>query len=220
MRAGEARSLATVGQAGLAHITQGGRPVKRQQTAWMFILILAVAVVSAIGCAKQPEVGGTTPAGPAVASTTPPSAPPVARPTETPVAPPPAPREATLPPAAGPGTAAAAASPLKDVFFDYDKAVLTDEGKRALNEDAAWLKANPRAQIALEGHCDERGTSEYNLGLGDRRAKAVREYLVAAGVDGGRIRTISYGKERPFVLGHDESAWRWNRRAHFVVVGR
>jgi peptidoglycan-associated lipoprotein len=84
----------------------------------------------------------------------------------------------------------------------------------------AWLKANPRAQVTVEGHCDERGTSEYNLGLGDRRAKAVREYLVAAGVDGGRIRTISYGKERPFVQGHDESAWRWNRRAHFVIAGQ
>ena len=194
--------------------------MRKQQTAWMVILLVAVAAVAAIGCAKQPEVGATSPAGPAAAST-PPRATPGPSPTETQVTPPPAPREATLPPG-GPGTAAgaAAASPLKDVYFEYDQALLSEEGKRLLNEDVAWLKANPRSQISVEGHCDERGTSEYNLGLGDRRAKAVREYLVAAGVDAGRIRTISYGKERPFVQGHDESAWRWNRRAHFAIAGR
>ena len=191
---------------------------RQQQTAWLLVLFLAAAVATAIGCAKQPEVGSTTPAGPTTTATPPRTSPPATRPTETQVAPPPAPREATT--TTVPATTTAATSPLKDVFFDYDKALLTDEAKRALNEDAAWLKANPRGQIAVEGHCDERGTSEYNLGLGDRRAKAARDYLVAAGVDGGRIRTISYGKERPFVLGHDESAWRWNRRAHFAIAGR
>jgi peptidoglycan-associated lipoprotein len=103
------------------------------------------------------------------------------------------------------------------VFFDYDRAALTDEARRTLNENVSWLKGNPQARITVEGHCDERGTAEYNLGLGDRRAKAVREYLVAAGIDGSRIRTISYGKERPFDPGHDESAWQKNRRAHFVI---
>jgi peptidoglycan-associated lipoprotein len=192
--------------------------VKRQhQTAWLFVLILAAAVATALGCAKEPEVGTTTPAGPTQVAAPPAPAAPAPRPSETAVTPPPAPRETTLAPAAPAG---AATSPLKDAFFDYDKALLTDEAKGALNEDVTWLKANPRAQVTVEGHCDERGTSEYNLGLGDRRAKAVRDYLVAAGVDGGRIRTISYGKERPFVLGHDESAWRFNRRGHFVVAGQ
>jgi peptidoglycan-associated lipoprotein len=107
--------------------------------------------------------------------------------------------------------------PLKDVFFDFDKAVIRDDGKQALNENIQWLKANPTARIMVEGHCDERGTNEYNLGLGDRRAKAVRDYLVAGGVDAKRFSTISYGEERPFVLGHDESAWKWNRRGHFVI---
>ncbi|HEY7677507.1 MAG TPA: peptidoglycan-associated lipoprotein Pal [Candidatus Methylomirabilis sp.] len=183
------------------------------------MLILAAAAAAAIGCAKQPEVGSTTPAGPT--TVTPPAgpapAPTAQRPSETAVRQPPAPRETTLAPATPTPTAT---SPLKDAFFEYDRALLTDEAKAVLNEDVAWLKANPRAQVTVEGHCDERGTSEYNLGLGDRRAKAVREYLVAAGVDGGRIRTISYGKERPFVQGHDESAWRWNRRAHFVIAGQ
>jgi peptidoglycan-associated lipoprotein len=183
----------------------------------MLVLILAAAVATAIGCATQPEVGSTTPAGPTQVAAPPAPVSPAQRPAETAVTQAPAPRETTLASAA---PSAAATSPLKDAFFDYDKALLTDEAKVALNGDVAWLKANPRAQITVEGHCDERGTSEYNLGLGDRRAKAVREYLVAAGVDGGRIRTISYGKERPFVQGHDEAAWRWNRRGHFVVAGQ
>lgn len=108
--------------------------------------------------------------------------------------------------------------PLKDIFFDFDKAEIRPDAKGLLAEDIAWLKAHPKAGITIEGHCDERGTSEYNLGLGERRAKATKDYLVASGIDGKRIATVSYGKERPFVLGHDESAWKWNRKAHFVVT--
>jgi peptidoglycan-associated lipoprotein len=111
-------------------------------------------------------------------------------------------------------------SPLKDVFFDFDKANIRDDQKAALSDNVTWLKANARAKITIEGHCDERGTVEYNLALGERRAKAGKDYLVAAGVGGDRIATISYGKERPFVLGHDESAWKWNRRGHFVITGQ
>lgn len=117
-------------------------------------------------------------------------------------------------------TAAGKASPLKDIFFDFDKTNIRDDAKPALSEDVQWLKANSAAEITIEGHCDERGTAEYNLGLGERRAKAARDYLVAAGIDAKRMKAISYGKERPFVLGHDEAAWRWNRRAHFVVGER
>jgi len=111
-------------------------------------------------------------------------------------------------------------SPLKDIFFDFDKSTMRDDAKPNLNEDLQWLNANPTAQITIEGHCDERGTAEYNLGLGERRATAIRDYLVAAGIDARRIKTVSFGKERPFVLGQDEAAWAWNRRAHFVVGGR
>jgi peptidoglycan-associated lipoprotein len=109
-------------------------------------------------------------------------------------------------------------SPLKDIYFDFDKAEIRPDARTMLAEDIAWLKASPGAAITIEGHCDERGTSEYNLGLGERRAKATKDYLVASGINNKRISTVSYGKERPFVLGHDESAWQWNRRAHFVVT--
>jgi peptidoglycan-associated lipoprotein len=130
-------------------------------------------------------------------------------PTETPV------RPAPAAPAAVP-----AASPLKDIFFDFDKSNIRDDQRAAMGDNVAWLKANPRAKITLEGHCDARGTVEYNLALGERRAKAVKDYLVAAGIPADRIAVISYGKERPFVLGHDESAWKWNRRGHFVISGQ
>ncbi len=109
-------------------------------------------------------------------------------------------------------------SPLQDIFFDFDKSEIRPDAKASLAEDITWLKAHPEAAIAIEGHCDERGTTEYNLGLGERRAKATRDYLVASAIDGKRITTVSYGKERPFVLGHDETAWKWNRRAHFVIT--
>jgi peptidoglycan-associated lipoprotein len=109
---------------------------------------------------------------------------------------------------------------LKDAFFDFDKSGIREDQKAVLNENVAWLKANPAVKITIEGHCDERGTAEYNLALGDRRAKAVKDYLVAGGIPADRIAAISYGKERPFVLGHDESAWMWNRRGHIVVTAR
>ncbi len=122
-------------------------------------------------------------------------------------------------PTSKPPTAPVKETFLKDIFFDFDKAVIRDDAVPILDENVEWLKANPRVRITIEGHCDERGTNEYNLALGERRARAAKEYLVAAGIDPGRIVTISYGEERPFVLGHDEEAWRWNRRAHFVITG-
>ena len=134
-------------------------------------------------------------------------------PAETPVQP--APAAPAAPAAAVPGP-----SPVKDVFFDYDNAGIRDDQKAALNDNVGWLKGNTGAKILVEGHCDERGTAEYNLGLGERRAKAVKDYLIAAGIAADRVSTISYGKERPFVLGHDESAWKWNRRGHFTIQGR
>ncbi|MBI2455563.1 MAG: peptidoglycan-associated lipoprotein Pal [Chloroflexi bacterium] len=125
-----------------------------------------------------------------------------------------------VPPAATAAPLTPAAVPLRDIFFDFDRSTIRDDQKTALNENVAWLKANPAVKITIEGHADERGTNEYNLGLGERRAKATRDYLVAAGIDAARAATISYGEERPFVLGHDESAWKWNRRAHFAIPSR
>lgn len=108
-------------------------------------------------------------------------------------------------------------SPLKDIFFDFDKSSIRTDMKKSLAENVQWLKANPTASIVIEGHCDERGTGEYNLALGQRRAKSVTNNLVATGINAKRIKVVSYGKERPFAPGHDESAWKLNRRAHFVL---
>jgi peptidoglycan-associated lipoprotein len=109
-------------------------------------------------------------------------------------------------------------SPFKPVFYDYDSADLSPTGKAALDENAAVLKKNSSWVITIEGHCDERGTPEYNLALGERRAVTARTYLVSLGIAADRLRTVSYGKEFPFDAGHDEAAWAKNRRAHFVVT--
>ncbi len=103
------------------------------------------------------------------------------------------------------------------VFFDFDRADLRPDAIDTLNSQADWMKANPSVTVAIEGHCDERGTREYNLALGDRRASTARQYLESRGVDGGRMDIISYGKERPEVLGSNEAAWAQNRRAVMIV---
>ena len=107
---------------------------------------------------------------------------------------------------------------LRDAFFAYDAATLSGEAREALAMSARWLRDNPRYTLLVEGHCDERGTSQYNLALGDRRAQTARDYLVQVGVPASRIRTTSYGEERPFDTGSNESAWARNRRAHLVLV--
>jgi len=107
---------------------------------------------------------------------------------------------------------------LKKVYFDYDDDKLTAETRSILSDNALWLKKNQAVEIIIEGHCDERGTIEYNLALGDRRAKAARKYLMRLGVSGKRIATISYGEEKPADFGHDENAWAKNRRAE--ILGR
>jgi peptidoglycan-associated lipoprotein len=109
-------------------------------------------------------------------------------------------------------------SPLKPVFFDYDSADLSPAAKSALDENAGVPKKYGTWVLTVEGHCDERGTPEYNLALGERRAVAARTYLVALGVAADRLRTVSYGKEFPFDPGKDEAAWAKNRRAHFVIT--
>ena len=109
---------------------------------------------------------------------------------------------------------------LRDAFFNYDESTLDADAQEALSSSASWLKGKDGAGYSLlvEGHCDERGTEQYNLALGDHRANTVKDYLATLGVDASRIRTVSYGEERPFSEGHDESSWKDNRRAHLVLV--
>lgn len=104
----------------------------------------------------------------------------------------------------------------QDIFFAYDKAELTEEAKATLRQNAIYLRELPKSRILIEGHCDERGSEEYNLALGDRRARAAFDFLVQLGVEPERMNTISFGEERPFDPGHSEAAWAKNRRAHFV----
>jgi peptidoglycan-associated lipoprotein len=107
--------------------------------------------------------------------------------------------------------------PLEDIRFEYDSASLTDQARSMLEKHALWLQSHRAAQVMVEGHCDERGTVEYNLALGEKRARAARDYLASLGVAGERLRTVSYGKERPLDTGNNEAAWAANRRAHFAV---
>jgi peptidoglycan-associated lipoprotein len=113
--------------------------------------------------------------------------------------------------------AASSAAGLRDVLFGYDSWTISEDGRQALNRDAEWMKSNSSALVKVEGHCDERGTSAYNLVLGEKRAKAARNYLVELGVSANRLSVVSYGKERPFCNEHAESCYQQNRRGHLVV---
>ena len=212
------------------------------QRAWVgSTLTLALMVLFLTGCPKRPEVVETVPRSIApqseVGMQAPPLAPKIAIPEEkspievaaqSPEAKPThevgAVPEAKIAEAeVRPETAAGGKAPglaLKDIYFDFDQSAVREDSKKLLNENIEWLRKNPAAKVIIEGHSDERGSSEYNLALGDRRARATRDYLMAAGVEANRISSISFGKERPFVLGHDDSAWQWNRRAHFAVSAK
>ena len=111
-------------------------------------------------------------------------------------------------------------SPLKPLFFDLDSSDVSTEGQQVLQANAAVLKKYPAWQVTIEGHCDERGTAEYNLALGERRALAARTYLVSLGIPADKVKTVSYGKEFPFDAGKDDGAWSKNRRAHFVITAK
>jgi peptidoglycan-associated lipoprotein len=110
--------------------------------------------------------------------------------------------------------------PLGDAFFDYDQNTLRDDARQALQQDAQWLAKWPQTTIRVDGHCDERGSAEYNLALGDRRAAAVRDYLASLGVRPDRIQTRSLGTEAPFCRESGESCWSQNRRGHFEITGK
>lgn len=109
---------------------------------------------------------------------------------------------------------------LKDVYFDFNDSTLREDARASLSADATWLERYPSIQILIEGHCDDRGTEAYNLALGDRRANAAREYLASLGVDGSRVKTVSYGKERPFCTQDTEPCWQENRRGHVLVTAK
>jgi peptidoglycan-associated lipoprotein len=189
----------------------------------LLTLIAATLVAAACG-GKKPPVARPLPPPPPVASASP--APTTARPP----APPPQPsREPTVvPPEPIRDDAIASAtldelnrnSPLKPVFFALDSAEIDAEGKAALEANAPLLKRFPGWVVTIEGHCDERGTAEYNLALGERRAIAARTYLTSLGIPQDRLKIVTYGKEFPFDPGHDDSAWAKNRRAHFVITAK
>ncbi len=107
--------------------------------------------------------------------------------------------------------------PLRDVNFDFDRADLRPDAREILKSNATWLKANPQAKVEVEGHCDERGTNEYNLALGAKRAESVKQYLIDLGISASALSTISYGEELPLCKEQNEACWAKNRRAHFVV---
>ena len=188
------------------------------------LLILALFLV---GCPKRPATSMAAAPPPVAPVVTPPPAPtpaPPAAPAPTP--PPPA---AAAPPAAAPAPAPAPAPPpprpsefmanpnLKEIHFDFDKYNIRPDDAKILDTNAAWLKSNASNLVLIEGHCDERGTAEYNLALGERRAKSTMNYLVAQGVQASRITIISYGKERPLCTEHNEACWARNRRAAFLT---
>ena len=176
------------------------------------VLVLSVAALVGLGCAKKQTVKSEgAPGGPGAASA--PAAVGEAPVTE---APPPSGQLAST---AEAGVAVTEEKPSRfdDVRFDYDKSELTEEGRRTSQAVADYMKKNPKAKLLVEGHCDERGTSEYNMALGERRAAAVMTYLVSLGVSKGTLSTVSFGKEKPLDPGHDEGAWAKNRRAHFVL---
>ena len=113
-----------------------------------------------------------------------------------------------------------AQKPLDDAFFDLDKSDLTDQARSSLQKDADWMKKWMSTAMTVEGHADSRGTSEYNLALGERRAAAVRDYLVSLGVGGARLTIVSMGKEQPFCREENEACWAQNRRGHFVITAK
>jgi len=184
------------------------------------VLVLLSLTAAAAGCARrQPPLAQPAPPG---------GPPPTTAPAPTP--PPPTTEALPVPPEpiaiAEDGISARSIedlnrdSPFKPAYFPLDSAELDDAGRAVVTANASVLRTYPTWMITVEGHCDERGTAEYNLALGERRAVAVKTYLLSLGIAGDRVRIVSYGKEFPFDPGHDERAWASNRRAHFVITSK
>ena len=187
------------------------------------VMSLLVLGVAGAGCAKRPA---TTAADVPAPSAPTPSAPSAAPAPSSPSTPSPAPSSPTTTTAAPSGSARpvpgefAAIAELRDINFDFDKYDIRPGDARTLDANAAWPKANGNQLLLIEGHCDNRGTNEYNLALGERRAKSTMNYLVSQGVQASRITIISYGEERPLCTEANETCWAKNRRAHFLVKPR
>jgi peptidoglycan-associated lipoprotein len=183
------------------------------------IALSAALAILAAGCHKKVPQAAPAP---------PPPPPPTAPRTPPPPPPPPPPAAAPAPRPLSEEEIFARKSvdqlnaerPLDDAFFDLDKSEVREDAKPALQKDADWLKKWNSVQVSLDGHCDSRGSAEYNLGLGSRRATAVKAYLVSLGVAGGRIIVGSKGKEQPFCNDENESCWQQNRRGHFVITAK
>jgi len=210
-------------EVGWTNVEQGDAMMRREQP---FVLVLAAAALMVVGgCAKRPAVSAAAaPAPTAAAPAAPPTPPAPAEVTQR--APEPAPQPA---PAAAPPTVVETARPapppaefklndnLKTIYFDFDKADIRKGDADILRANARWLNDNPGELLLIEGHCDERGTNEYNLALGERRARATMNFLVAQGVASGRVSIVSYGEERPVCTDHSEACWEKNRRAMFLT---
>jgi peptidoglycan-associated lipoprotein len=190
----------------------------RRQGKALLVLVLLLTVVVAACKGEKPPVARPMPPPPAPAGSIPPPPPGPPQPVSEPVPVPPMPAEDTI------GSKSLddlnRDSPLRPVLFELDSSDVSSEGQQILQANAAVLKKYPTMQITIEGHCDERGTSEYNLALGERRALAAKNYLVSLGIAADKVKTVSYGKEFPFDPGHDDSAWSKNRRAHFVITAK
>jgi peptidoglycan-associated lipoprotein len=183
-----------------------------------FVTFCVAISLGAAACAKKPAAAAP-PAPPPEATA--PAAPPTPPP---PPAPPPAPKPAPLSEeeifARKTLEQLNAEKPLADVYFDLDESTVRDDARGPLQKNAEWLKRWASTRITVEGHCDERGSAEYNLGLGDRRGNAVKAYLVSLGVPGDRIAVVSKGKESPFCTDKNESCWQQNRRGHFLITAK
>jgi peptidoglycan-associated lipoprotein len=183
-----------------------------------FVTFCVAFSLGAAACAKKPAAAA--PPAPPPAATAP-AAPPTPPP---PPAPPPAPAPAALSEdeifARKTLEQLNAERPLGDVFFDLDESTVRDDARGPLQKNAEWLKRWASTRITVEGHCDERGSAEYNLGLGDRRGNAVKAYLVSLGVPGDRITVVSKGKESPFCTDKNEACWQQNRRGHFLITAK
>jgi peptidoglycan-associated lipoprotein len=183
------------------------------------ITSLLVAAVVLSGCAKRPATTQAAAPPPTGAASMTPTTPPASQ--IQPTTPPAGPAPATAAPATRPPVKDFVAIPeLADIFFDFDKYDIRPVDAKTLDSNANWLKSNPNHLVLIEGHCDERGTNEYNLALGERRAKSTMNYLVSQGVQANRITIISYGEERPQCTEHTEACWAKNRRSHFLVKPR
>jgi peptidoglycan-associated lipoprotein len=195
---------------------KGGIMVTRAAQVTMISLLLAGLMIT--GCAKRPATTAASAAAPAPTSSAAPAPSPSAPSSGAAAAAPAAAASAPAPRPAPKEFMAVAA--LKEVYFDFDKYDIRAEDAKTLDANAAWLKSNGDNLVLIEGHCDERGTNEYNLALGERRAKATMNYLVSQGIQANRITIISYGEERPVCTEKTEACWAKNRRAAFLVKPR